>query len=140
MDIEALKKELKASPESLTARIKGLNDLTNDLNAYLKMYCMESIKELKDELESTKNNHSTKIQSLEDELQKREEDFEAKLTEQQAEHEKQRGDLSGKIETMKNEYISEKTKMEQNHLEQIFQIKQDLEKHEGQTSSVEEEL
>lgn len=45
------------------------------------MYCMESIKELKDELESTKNNHSTKIQSLEDELEKKEEDHETKVTE-----------------------------------------------------------
>ena len=61
MDNESLRKELKSSPESLTARIKGLNDLTNDLNAYLKMYCMESIKELKEELESTKASHSTKV-------------------------------------------------------------------------------
>ena len=33
---KALQEELKVTPESLTARIRGLNDLTNDLNAYLK--------------------------------------------------------------------------------------------------------
>lgn len=40
--LKAAHDEIKATPESLTARIRGLNDLTNDLNAYLKQYCMHS--------------------------------------------------------------------------------------------------
>lgn len=36
-----LQSELKVTPESLTARIRGLNELTNNLNAYLKEYCMD---------------------------------------------------------------------------------------------------
>jgi hypothetical protein len=36
----SLQSELKVSPESLTARIRGLNELTNNLNSYLKEYCM----------------------------------------------------------------------------------------------------
>ena len=68
LENESLRKELKVSPESLTARIRGLNDLTNDLNAYLKQYCMQAIKELKDELENTKTTLGGKVQGLEDEL------------------------------------------------------------------------
>lgn len=36
----SLQNEIKSTPESLTARIRGLNDLTNNLNSYLKEYCM----------------------------------------------------------------------------------------------------
>ena len=49
----ALQNELKVTPESLTARIRGLNELTNDLNAYLKEYCLdEGFDRLKQELET----------------------------------------------------------------------------------------
>ena len=42
------------TPESLTARIRGLNELTNNLNAYLKEYCMsDGFDRLKQELETT---------------------------------------------------------------------------------------
>ena len=37
---QALQNELGVTPESLTARIRGLNELTSNLNAYLKEYCM----------------------------------------------------------------------------------------------------
>ena len=73
---DGLRKELKASPDSLTARIRGLNDLTNDLNAYLKLYCMEAIKTLKEELESTKTTLGGKVQGLEDDLSKKEDEHE----------------------------------------------------------------
>ena len=44
------------TPESLTARIRGLNELTNNLNAYLKEYCaMEDFEKLKQELEASKD-------------------------------------------------------------------------------------
>ena len=36
----ALQAEIKSSPESLTAYIRGLNDMTTNLNSYLKEYCM----------------------------------------------------------------------------------------------------
>ena len=40
------------TPESLKARIRGLNDLTNDLNAYLKEYCLtQGLDHLRDEFE-----------------------------------------------------------------------------------------
>ena len=59
---QMLQDELKVTPESLTARIRGLNDLTNDLNAYLKEYCMtEDIDTLRKELESTKQELGTKV-------------------------------------------------------------------------------
>jgi len=42
------------TPESLTARIRGLNELTNNLNAYLKEYCLnEGFDRLKEELENS---------------------------------------------------------------------------------------
>jgi len=43
------------TPESLSARIRGLNEMTSDLNAYLKEYCMsEGFDRLKQELEQSK--------------------------------------------------------------------------------------
>ena len=33
--------ELKATPESMTTRISGLNELTSNLNDYLKEYLMD---------------------------------------------------------------------------------------------------
>ena len=36
----ALQAEIKSTPESLTAYIRGLNDMTTNLNSYLKEYCM----------------------------------------------------------------------------------------------------
>ena len=57
------------TPESLTARIRGLNDLTNNLNAYLKEYCMsDGFDRLKQELETTNQEMATKVETLETEL------------------------------------------------------------------------
>ena len=58
---QTLQDELKATPDSLTARIRALNDLTSDLNAYLKEYCMTDIDSMKKELEKTKQEYSAKI-------------------------------------------------------------------------------
>ena len=70
--LKAAHDELKVTPESLTARIRGLNDLTNDLNAYLKQYCMQSQTALKEELESTKTELGAKVESLETEMASKE--------------------------------------------------------------------
>ena len=57
------------TPESLTARIRGLNELTNNLNAYLKEYCMsDGFDRLKQELEATNQEMATKVETLETEL------------------------------------------------------------------------
>ena len=63
-----MQEELKVTPDSLTARIRGLNDLTNDLNAYLKQYCMQSQNDLKEELENTKSDLNGKVESLKAEM------------------------------------------------------------------------
>ena len=50
----ALQAEIKVTPESLTARIRGLNDMTNNLNSYLKEYCMgEGLDTLVQKLETS---------------------------------------------------------------------------------------
>ena len=66
---QALQSELQVTPESLTARIRGLNELTNNLNAYLKEYCMsDGFDRLKQELETTNQEMTTKVETLESEL------------------------------------------------------------------------
>jgi len=63
---KALQSELKVSPESLTARIRGLNELTNNLNSYLKEYCMsEGFDRLKQQLETLNQEMTSKVESLE---------------------------------------------------------------------------
>lgn len=50
----ALQAEIKVTPDSLTARIRGLNDMTNNLNSYLKEYCMgQGLDQLVQKLEAT---------------------------------------------------------------------------------------
>ena len=65
-----LQDELKETPHSLTARIRALNDLTSDLNAYLKEYCMtEDINKMKQELEKAKQELGEKVEALQTEIQ-----------------------------------------------------------------------
>jgi len=53
----------------LTARIRGLNELTNNLNYYLKEYCaMEGFEKLKQELEASKDELQGKVVSLETDM------------------------------------------------------------------------
>ena len=67
-----MQSELNVTPESLTARIRGLNELTNNLNAYLKEYCMsEGFEKLKQELEASKDELQGKVVALETELTER---------------------------------------------------------------------
>ena len=63
---QALQNELGVTPESLTARIRGLNELTSNLNAYLKEYCMsEGFDQLKKKLETSNQELTTKLETLE---------------------------------------------------------------------------
>ena len=62
---QTLQGELDVTPESQTARIRGLNELTNNLNAYLKEYCMsEGFDRLKEELESANQELTSKFEML----------------------------------------------------------------------------
>lgn len=138
--LKALQDELKVTPESLTARIRGLNDMTNDLNSYLKQYCMDSQKNLKEELENAKSELGSKVTSLEAEMALRETQHAERIKIMTSEHETKLKDLKDKMETMKANLASEKAKLEESTQEQINQIKKDLETREGQTLSVEEEF
>ena len=79
--------EMKATPETLTARIRGLNDLTNDLNAYLKQYCMHSQDELKNELERTKTDLNSKVDTLTNEIATKETQYSDKIKSLSEKHE-----------------------------------------------------
>lgn len=138
--LKALQDELKVTPESLTARVRGLNDMTNDLNSYLKQYCMDSQKNLKEELENAKSELGSKVTSLEAEMALRETQHAERIKIMTSEHEAWLKDLKDKMETMKANLASERAKLEESTQEQINQIKKDLETREGQTLSVEEEF
>jgi len=49
-----LEAEAKVTPESLTAQIRGLNELTESLSNYLKEHCDSKSKEREDELNAAK--------------------------------------------------------------------------------------
>ena len=62
---QTLQGEIDVTPESQTARIRGLNELTNNLNAYLKEYCMsEGFDRLKEELEGANQELTSKFEML----------------------------------------------------------------------------
>ena len=64
----------------MTARIRGLNELTNNLNAYLKEYIMsEGFDRMKEELEKSKEELTTKVASLESEMKEKENSYTDKL-------------------------------------------------------------
>lgn len=62
--LEALKAEVKQSPESLTAQNRGLFELNESLNQYLKTYCEESKKEVDKELVNVKIDCQEKLQEM----------------------------------------------------------------------------
>lgn len=53
--------EAKVTPESLTAQIRGLNDLTESLSNYLKEHCESKSKEREEELTLAKNSLSEQV-------------------------------------------------------------------------------
>lgn len=123
----ALQDELKETPQSLTARIRGLNELTNNLNAYLKEYIMsEGFDRLKEELEQSREELTTKVASLESEMQDKEKSYTEKIRSLGEEHEVQLQELNERLETMKETFKSEKVKIEQIAQDQMTQLKADL--------------
>ena len=59
-----MKKELKQTPESLCAQMRSLNELNEDLNEYLKLYCEESKKEVESEMSKLKLEYAERIEQL----------------------------------------------------------------------------
>ena len=87
------------TPESLTARIRGLNELTTNLNAYLKEYCMsDGFDRLKQELETTNQEMTTKVETLETELSGLESQQAEKLRELTEDYEIKMTALNEKLE------------------------------------------
>ena len=96
---QALQSELQVTPESLTARIRGLNELTNNLNAYLKEYCMsDGFDRLKQELETANQEMTTKVETLEAELSGLESQQAEKVRVLSEDHEVKMAALSEKLE------------------------------------------
>lgn len=98
----------------MTARIRGLNELTNNLNAYLKEYIMsEGFDRLKEELEKSKEELTTKVASLEAEMDEKEKSYSEKVRSLSEDHEVQTASLNEKLEIMKETFEAEKIKIEQ---------------------------
>ena len=111
---KALQDELKVTPESLTARIRGLNEMTSDLNAYLKEYCMsEGFDRLKKELESSNQELTAKVESLEASLAEKDAVHAEQMRALAEEHEAKVSLLNQKLETLKETFDAEKVKIEQ---------------------------
>ena len=124
---KALQDELTETPQSLTARIRGLNELTNNLNAYLKEYIMsEGFDRLKEELEKSKEELTTKVASLEAEMDEKEKSYSEKVRSLSEDYEVQTTSLNEKLETMKETFEAEKIKIEQVARDQMNQLKSDL--------------
>jgi hypothetical protein len=68
MQKASLEAEAKVTPESLTAQIRGLNDLTESLSNYLKEHCESRQKEREDELLAVKTQMAEQIAALETQL------------------------------------------------------------------------
>ena len=111
----------------MTARIRGLNELTNNLNAYLKEYIMsEGFDRLKEELEKSKEELTTKVASLEADMDEKEKSYSEKLRSLSEDHEVQTASLNEKLEIMKETFEAEKIKIEQDARDQMNQLKSDL--------------
>ena len=124
---QALQAELKVTPESLTARIRGLNELTNNLNFYLKEYCMsEGFDRLKEQLETANQDMSTKIVALETQLEEKDRLHAERIQSMTEEHEASMEALNAKLEQMRQTFDSEKAKIEQTAQDQMTQLKADL--------------
>ena len=111
---QALQSELKVSPESLTARIRGLNALTNDLNAYLKEYCMsEGFEKLKQELEASKDELAGKVVALETELAEKDGQHAEQVKALTDDYHEKEASLNEKLEQLRASFESERAKLEQ---------------------------
>lgn len=108
-----LEAEAKVTPESLTAQIRGLNELTESLSNYLKEHCDSKSKEREDELNAAKTQLTEQVASLEQELQ--EKVAIAKENEQRIsqDYNVQIEELMAKIEGLKVQFAAEKELVEQ---------------------------
>ena len=101
----ALQAEIKSTPESLTARIRGLNDMTNNLNSYLKEYCMgEGLDSLVQKLETSNQEMSSKVETLESKLKEKDIEYSDKLRGLSEEHETKTAALTERLENLKASY------------------------------------
>ena len=101
------------TPDSLTARIRGLNELTSDLNAYLKEYCMsEGFDRLKQELETITQEMTAKVEGLETELADKESVHTEKIRSLTEDHEGKMSTLNERIEELNFTFEKEKIKIE----------------------------
>jgi len=67
-NFDSLQQELKQTPESMSAQIRSLTELTESLNQYLKQFCEESKKHLENELVKAKSEYESKIEKLQERI------------------------------------------------------------------------
>ena len=122
-----LQQELQVTPESLSARIRGLNEMTNDLNAYLKEYCMsEGFDRLKQELEQSKMELTQKVESLETELSEKDGLMADKAKSLSEDYDAKMATWNEKLELVRQTFDLEKTKIEKAAQDQMTQLKANL--------------
>ena len=123
----ALQQELQVTPESLSARIRGLNEMTSDLNAYLKEYCMsEGFDRLKQELEQSKMELTQKVESLETELSEKDGLMADKAKSLSEDYDVKMAAWNEKLELVRQTFDLEKTKIEKAAQDQMTQLKANL--------------
>jgi hypothetical protein len=132
-----LEAEAKVTPESLTAQIRGLNELTESLSNYLKEHCESRQKEREDELVTVKTQLTEQVASLEQQVQSL--NAQLKDTEQQLTQDFniQINEHIAKIEALKAQAVAEKEELQKVSESQIEQIKKDLEAVSGETQNQE---
>lgn len=59
-----MKKELKQTPDSMSAQMRSLTELNEGLNDYLKLYCEESKRSVESELAKAKTDYTEKMDKL----------------------------------------------------------------------------
>ena len=112
--------ELNVTPESLTARIGSLNQLTSDLNEYLKEYIMsEGFDRLKEELEKTTLEMTAKVESLEAQISDKENQHSEQVRSLTVEYEAKGKALNEKLEQAKENFETEKIKISQLYQDQL---------------------
>ena len=108
-----LQAEINHTPESLTARVRGLNEMTNNLNSYLKEYCMgQGLNEMVQKREVANHEMSAKIETLEASLVEKDSQHADKVRGLSEEHETKTAALTERLESLKATYEAEKQKLE----------------------------
>ena len=92
-----LEANAKVSPESLTAQIRGLNELTESLSNYLKEHCETKVKEKEEEIAADKTALTEQVATLESRIADKEQQHQDLMEAQSADYTKQLDDLNTKI-------------------------------------------